>query len=365
MIDKAPRIAAMCLALVGLVHAQDPAPVQEMDLPTFISKVRLIGIPVTVTTKNGKTVNGLQPTDFRVYDNGRQMNINLDVTFHPVSIVVVVQANSDVEGILPKINKIGSLLESVVGESGDVALIAFDHRVRTLVPFTSDTTKITEAIKKIKPGSSQSFLNDTMLTAVQMLKNKPAERRRIILAFTETRDKGSSSRVREVLTESQFADVVIYTVDISRALAAWTRKTDPKPPRPSPVPAEAGHQGMVGGGAMTPTTQMQNPGYGTNAIPGFVEVFRQVKGVFVDNPVEVYTKWTGGREYSFATQLTLERAVADMGDEIRSQYLLTYPPPGDGGYHDIRVDVMGLGSDLQVRAKKGYFIGGAKAEDSK
>ena len=351
-----------CLLLALPITAQDPP---ASDPNSIRVDVRRIMVPVTVMTKSGKTVNSLQPSDFRIYDNGKPVeSLSLDVAFHPVSIVVAVQANSDVEGILPKIQKTGSLLESIVGESGEVALIAFDHRIRTLQDFTQDTGKITDAIKKIKPGSSSSMLNDTILTAVQMLKNKPKDRRRIILMFTETRDKGSSSRVREVLTETQFADVVIYSIDISRALASWTKVSNNTPPRPAAVPAEAGHGGMVGGGAQTPTTQMQNAGSG-NALPGFLEIFRQVKGIFVDNPPEVYTKWTGGREYNFASQATLERAIADMGEEIRSQYLLTYRAPDDGGYHEIRVDVMGLGSDLQVRAKKGYYLGGPKADDSK
>lgn len=350
-----------CLLFMLPVLAQGPP---ANDPNSIKIDVRRIVVPVTVTTKSGKTINSLQPSDFRIYDNGKPAeDVSLDVAFHPVSIVVVVQANSDVEGILPKIQKTGSLLESIVGESGEVALIAFDHRIRVLQEFTQDTGKITEGIKKIKPGSSQSMLNDSILTAVQMLKTKSKERRKIILAFTQTRDKGSSSRIREVLTETQFADVVIYTVDISRALASWTRRTDPTPPRPSAVPAEAGHA-PAGGGALTPTTQMQNAGSG-NAIPAFVEIFKQVKGIFVDNPPEAYTKWTGGREYSFASQTTLERAIADMGEEIRSQYLLTYRAPKDGGYHDIRVEVMGLGSDLKVRAKAGYYLGGAKLEDDK
>ena len=352
-------ILALGALLASPLLAQEPA---TPDPSTIKINVDRIAVPVTVMTRSGKTVNGLQPADFRLYDNNKQQNVSLDVTFHPVSIVIAVQANSDVEGILPKIQKIGSLLESVVGESGEVALIAFDHRIRVLQEFTSDTAKITEAIKKIKPGSSQSMLNDTLLTATHMLKKRPRERRKIILCFTETRDKGSGARVREVIAETQFVDVVIYTVDISRALASWT-KTSSTPPRPSAVPAEAGHS-MAGGGALTPTTQMQNTGSG-NAIPAFVEIFRQVKGIFVDNPAEVYTKWTGGREFSFASQASLEQAVAAMGEEIRSQYLLTYRPPEEGGYHDIRVDVMGLGNDLQVRAKKGYFIGGARADEGK
>ena len=349
----------VCLLLVVPLVAQDP-----VDNGALISKITIdrIAVPVTVTTKGGKTVNSLQPSDFRIYDNGKPVEgVSLDVAFHPVSIVVCVQANSDVEGILAKIQKTGSLLESIVGESGEVALLAFDHRIQKLQDFTPDTGKITEALKKIKRGSTQSMLNDTILTATQMLKSRPRDRRKIILAFTQTRDKGSSAHLREVLTETQFADVVIYTIDISRALSAWTRVTDPTPPRPSPVPPEAGHAGMVGGGASTPTTQMQNMGSG-NAIPAFIELFRQVKGIFVDNPPEAYTKWTGGREYDFNNQATLERAIADMGEEIRSQYLVTYRAPKDGGYHEIRVEVLGLGSDLKVRAKAGYYIGGPKAD---
>src|SRR5882724_5423758 len=118
-----------CLVLVLPLTAQDPA---VTDKNTIIVNVQRIVVPVTVTTKSGRTVNSLQPSDFRIYDNGKPVeDLSLDVAFHPVSIVVAVQANSDVEGILPKIQKTGSLLESIVGESGEVALIAFDHRIRT------------------------------------------------------------------------------------------------------------------------------------------------------------------------------------------------------------------------------------------
>ena len=135
-------ILALGALLASPLLAQEPA---TPDPSTIKINVDRIAVPVTVMTRSGKTVNGLQPADFRLYDNNKQQNVSLDVTFHPVSIVIAVQANSDVEGILPKIQKIGSLLESVVGESGEVALIAFDHRIRVLQEFTPDTAKITEA----------------------------------------------------------------------------------------------------------------------------------------------------------------------------------------------------------------------------
>ena len=43
-----------------------------------------------------------------------------------------------------------------------------------------------------------------------------------------------------------------------------------------------------------------------------------MKGVFISNPHEVYTKYTGGREYSFMTQRGLEQAISDIGEEIHS-----------------------------------------------
>ncbi len=103
---------------------------------------------------------------------------------------------------------------------------------------------------------------------------------------------------------------------------------------------------------MTPTMQSQMQV--GNTIPAFVEVFKAVKGAFVDNPVELLTKYTGGREYTFSTQHSLDQAITDIGEEIHSQYLLSYvPSTKEGGFHSIRVDVLGRHS-LKVRTRPDY-----------
>src|SRR5208282_3675373 len=111
--------------------------------------------PVTVFTRHGGSyVDGLQPQDFKLYDNGKEQNIHVDVTYQPISMVIAVQASDQVEGILPKINRIGSMIEPVlIGEQGEAAVMAFDHRFRVMQDFTSDPNKIEAAIKKITPGS--------------------------------------------------------------------------------------------------------------------------------------------------------------------------------------------------------------------
>jgi hypothetical protein len=125
-------------------------------------------------------------------------------------------------------------------------------------------------------------------------------------------------------------------------------------PRPDPIPAAARH--MPAGGAATPTTVAQYSGTG-NVLPAFVEIFRAAKSIFVSNPAEVLTKYTGGREYSFMTQKALEDAVGRIGEELHSQYLISYNPNNklEGGWHTIRVEVRGR-AGLEVRTRPGYWL---------
>ena len=70
----------------------------------------------------------------------------------------------------------------------------------------------------------------------------------------------------------------------------------------------------------------------------------------------MFTKFTGGTERSFLTYKDLERVIADIGQELHSQYLISYSPNNteEGGYHEIRVDVLRTG--LKVRTRPGYWM---------
>jgi VWFA-related protein len=349
--------AIILLAALTLAAQQEDMP-RKSDI---IVTTKNVLVPTTVVDKSGNFVNGLQVSDFALYDNDRQQRITSDVVFQPISLVVAIQANAQVDAMIPKIRKIGATLDTLVlGDSGEAAVIAFDHRVQVLQPFTSEQGKIEAAIKKISVyGSSQSRLNDAAMEAMNMLRNRPTNRRRILLLISETRDGSSAARARDVLTQAQFSNVLVYSIDISHFVSSMTRT--PPVPRPDPIPPEAHH--VPAGGLSTLTTQAQTQT--GNWIPALVEVFKGVKGVFVDNPVELYTKYTGGREYTFTTQASLDHAVSAIGDEIHSQYLLSYVPSSEeGGFHTIRVDVIGR-PGLKTRSRPGYWIAGAKEGSEK
>jgi VWFA-related protein len=335
-------------------------PAQQEDMPKrsdIIVTTKIVIAPTTVTDHDGRFVNGLQVGDFTLTDNDRPQRITTDVVFQPLSMIVAVQANAQVEGLLPKIQRIGPEIAALVtGDSGEVGVMCFDHRIQTLQEFTSDPAKLDAAFKKLKPGSSSSVLNDATMEAIRTLSHRPQNRRRVLMLISETRDVAGSIRPREVLSAAQFANVLIYSVDISHLMSSLSRSAPYT--RPQAIPPEARHSPT--GGVLTPTdiTQTYNTG---NFIPMFVEIFKGVKGIFIDNPSELYTKYTGGREYSFNTQKGLDKAITDIGEELHSQYLLSYTPDNmsEGGFHTIVVSVKGR-ANLKIRTRPGYWIGGGQ-----
>ncbi len=344
-------LVSVCAA--GLLSAQNPT-LQDSapggDKPIIITTHNVL-VPVTVLDRAGSSVPGLTVYDFRLFDNTKPQAIAEDMAQHPLSVVVAIQANSDVEKILPNIMKQASALESLVlGADGEVAVLAFDHRIQTLTGFTSDESQIDLAFRKLKPGSYTAMLNNATLAGIDLLKTRPFERRRVLLLISENRDKGSDIGAREVLTEAEINNVIIYSMNVSQLLAALTGT--PQPNRPDNRPP--GSVFLGGGNVNTPTTESQmDMG---NWVPALKDIFIAAKGVFVRDPLDVYTRYTGGRECGFKTDKALANCVAQIGDELHSQYLLSYRPTNmsEGGFHHIVVQVTKPG--LEVRTREGYWI---------
>src|SRR5580704_10477339 len=90
--------------------AQAPAPSQsvnnndtlEPDRPLSISVTNIVA-PVLVTDRAGNIIDGLQPHQFHLFDNKKEQNIQVDVAFQPISVVLLVEAAARVEAILPQV----------------------------------------------------------------------------------------------------------------------------------------------------------------------------------------------------------------------------------------------------------------------
>jgi VWFA-related protein len=67
---------------------------------------------------------------------------------------------------------------------------------------------------------------------------------------------------------------------------------------------------------------------------------------------------TGGRVFFPASRRSLNKTFAQVRDEIRSQYALSYIPSDfspNGRFRRIELKVLRAGKALHVRARKGYY----------
>jgi VWFA-related protein len=343
------------LALVALTGSGIWAVAQEADPVLRVSTITVVA-PTSVRDSNNNFVNGLDVKDFILHDNGKMQDIRIDQSYLPVSLVLVIQRSASTEPILPTIQKIGSMIEPLIlGEKGEAAIVTFDHRVEVKQDFTNDTNQFQKALATLRPGSQTRAMSDGVLMAARMLKRRPVDHRRVIVLISETQEQGSVARVKDALLEVELNNIIVYAVNMSR----WVNKLAAKPdyPRPAPIPPSA--RPVVPGMPNTPTTQAQMSGMGGtlgNYLPLFKELFTATKAIFISNPQELYTKYSGGEEYSFMNLKGLERSIQDLGEELQHQYLISYSPTTkqDGGWHTIDVEVRK--PNLHVRTRGGYWL---------
>ena len=302
--------------LPALLFAQEPPPIARVP-------VRLVIAPTSVTDKDGRFINGLNEEDFTLYDNDVQQQIHEDADFLPISLAVAIQNNNALEGFLPQIHQLGPLLGTlVVGEGGEAAILTFNQKVELIQDFTGDLGRLSHALKLVDTSFSKSHLIDATLQSIRLLKSRPPERRRILLLISETRDQGSESKLRDAVAEAEVNNILIYSMNISRAHAAST---------------------------------IFPGGLSLDLIALIKEIYSDIKTAVVENPLSVLTRYTGGRQYNFYKQHAFEDAVTKIGEEIHGQYLLGYTPSNikEQGYHKIRVELNR--PEYVVRSRPGYY----------
>ncbi len=337
-----------------------PGPV-EKSADTIRVNVQNVLVPTTVFDPDGHGyVNGLQVSDFELLDNDKPQKINAEFTQLPMSVVLVVQGNSEIEPVLSTLKKAGILLQGLVaGQDSDIAITSFDHRIQLLQDFTKDPEKVDDAMQKLIAGSSSARLIDAVSDADhRLVRHDPQNsRRRVIVLLSRNLDKGSESHLQETARRMQFDNVIIYCVDISRAYTALNKKMDYPRPARGGIPPEA-QPNIAGGIPRSETTNIWE--MDGNALNGVPPIYRGIRDLFKKTPAEAFSIFTGGRMYNFARQSGLEAAISDIGADLNSQYLLSYTPnnSNEPGFHTIKVSVNRPG--LTIRRRPGYWTGGGQ-----
>ena len=369
---RAIGLMATLLVTAKLLLAQAPTgplppkpgvPVQQPPKNEIKVQVALVTTPVTVRDSRGDMVHNLEARDFRVTDQGIAQKIShFDLGGEPISLVILVETSSRIEPLMPEIRKTGILFtQTVMGPSGEAAVVGFNDSVDKLQDFTNNADQIENTIGNLRVGTSGSKLFDAMAVGVEMLTSRPqatAEkpgRRRVMLILSEATDDGSEKKLGEGLRQAQLANVTIYSAGLSTTRAEFQSK--PKPPQRPNLPV--GSVPPPPGVPATPTYE-DNYRYGGADLMAAViwavqHIHDQVKG----NPLEVAAAATGGANLSTFKDRSIENAIDEIGGELHSQYTISYTPTDADvtGYHEIRVSVVrNDAKNLKIRTRPGYYL---------
>lgn len=347
----------LALALAVMVSFPAVAQQNREQEARFRVRVDVVEVPVTALDSQGQTVFDLEAKEFEVTDNGVRQNIlDAEMSPQPVSLVVLVETSSRVAPLLDRVRDAGILFtEVVMGQTGEGAVLTFDSGIHLLQNFTSDGDKIISAVKKIQPGDEGARLADALGRAVEMLRAKE-NRRRVVIAITEPDDRGSLIKMGEPLRDAQLANVSIYTIGLNTTQAMLMQKDAPAPA--SPFPPGVVVRPLPPGVPATPTAEQQYYG-GVNLVPAVMMLVQTLSNTLGQNPLKVLAAGTGASYRSQLTKSGLEEAISQIGNEVHSQYVLSYRPTNvqEPGFHRIEVRVKRAG--ITVRARPGYFLGPA------
>lgn len=313
--------------------AQDKAPIDPLKV-----SVSEVIVPVTVTDDKGRFVTDLDKEDFRIFDENKEQAIRYFSRERSQPVVVgflVDQSNANrlhwktfqqaveelVITLLPGEKKYAGYL---IGYSTDAELLANT---------TTDSEKLLERIRKMKPGGGASLYDAVYIacTSRTLVKGEPVEPRRIIVIVGDGHDSASKKGLDEVLELAQRNLVTIYGV----STVAF---------------------GFNSEGEKNLTKLAEETG-------GRVEyplqgVYKDISG-YLSTPSDEgnYAMKVGTGGYASAVAQGLFKAVANVAGEVTTQYIIRYTPDITDvkrAFRNIRVEV-GKYPNVKVRARKGYY----------
>jgi len=334
------------------VTVQQPPPQTRIKVQTT-----LVSTPVVVHNNKGEMVTNLTAGNFQVTDNGvRQQITHFDLGSDPISMVVLVETSSRIAPLLPELRKTGILItQTVLGPSGEAALLTFHDEIDKLQDFTTDNDLLENTIAQVPAGTSGAKLYDAMAVGVEMLSGRPQQTkakpatRRILMILAEATDIGSAAKLGEVLRKAQLANITIYSVGLSTTRSELQTKPEGDNRIHTTPPGTFGRP-PIPGTVQTPDTEDARDG--VNLTDAAVWAIQHAENQVQDHALQVAAIATGGAHLSTFRDRSIEKAI----DEIGAEYNLSYSPTDaeNPGYHDILVTVDR--QDLKVRARPGYYL---------
>jgi len=278
-------------------------------------------------------VYGLQAKDFVVEDDGAAQEVRLDEApeGQPISLVVAIQRGRRANYEFPRIQGLKSMLDPLFSlGTARVAVVEFDSRVDLTRNFTRDASVVAADLTNLQAGDGGAVILDAVNYSVNLLKQEPDGRLRILLLISETRDHGSKVKIEDAVASIGQSNAVMYALAFSPALSNI----------------------LDTGRGVNKDEEQQ----GVNIL----DLAYRVAQAMRKNVPSTVASMTGGEYELFATRKKFEVRTNDFTNHLHSRYLLSFAPKNPhSGLHQIRVRLKNA-ENCAVLARSSYWAEGAR-----
>jgi Ca-activated chloride channel family protein len=220
----AAALAAMPAVAQDIPQAGQPQqPAQQAHTPTFRSGSSLVALNVTVQDRGSKFVQGLQPADFVVYEDGVKQNVEFfDVSHVPVDLIVLLDTSTSMRDAMPIVQDAASGFMKTLRPGDRGAVVSFANTVSVLQPLTDDQTRLQQAIRGTR-ANGNTCLNNAVYIALKEF-GRAAQgdgevRRQAIVLLSDGADTASLISFDTVIDQARRMGVAIYTVSLQQPMS--------------------------------------------------------------------------------------------------------------------------------------------------
>jgi Ca-activated chloride channel homolog len=287
----------------------------------FKVDVGLVNVVATVVDGKGRTVPNLTIDDFIVEEDGQPQTIKhlVPAADLPVSIGIILDASKSMESKIRTAQRAVDRFLAMIHENDEVFLMSFAMRASLIADFTSDRTKLRNALMTGINVSGGTSLYDSLYQALQKVK-QGRNQKKVVLLVTDGEDTTSLTRFDKALQNIREADMLVYSVGIKGA-PGFDLGTDP-----------------LSGNARAST-------------PNNTSVDMKVLNRFGEA--------SGGRAWEISEAAfgkNMDGVLDTIAAELRSQYSIGYypsRPQKDGKWHSVRIGMKN--PNYLARGRKEYL----------
>lgn len=300
-------LVAAQVAAVGVSQAaQDPQPAP----PTFRTGVSRVAVAATVRDRKGRPVANLKAEDFELVDSGvtrkiaefrtETTDVSLAMLMDDSGSMVIGQKREQAKAVAEH------LVQWLTPAVDRVAFYTFHQYLEELQPLGPAPGKVQEKFSRLQ-SYGKTGIYDAIAEAGKVLSHQAGPRRALVV-LTDGADNASRLTPGEVSGMASAIDVPVYVFVIV--------------PPDEMVDREA---------------------------PRGKELAALLEGRLGD-----LARWTGGEIFAATTPASMSIAARRIVEDLRHQYLITFEPSREPGWHPI--DLRARDKGLVVRARSGYII---------